>query len=1762
MKSAFRSFKTISVALLLSFSAFIGGFALTPSASASTSVDQPLQANLTGNGSDQFVQVTGSCLGSTEYYGDGSVNDVYMSASCTFAETLPSGYVWVSTSTTVVTGTSCSSGTCSTFSQKYEQAATTVTLPVSASLSGSGADQYVTASGCGIGSTEFYGNGGVNDLFPAPSCTVTLTLPAGYTWVSTGTTTVTDTSCSPAGSTCSTFSQSYQQTATTVDQPVQASLSGSGSTQLVTVTGCGLGSTQFYGDGSVNQLYASPSCTITLTLPSPYVWASTGSATTTVTTCSPAGNTCPSFSQSYQQSITTVTQPVEASLTGSGSSQYITASGCGIGSSQFYGDGSSGLADFTMSPSCTFTLTVPSGYVWVSTGTTSITGTTCSPAGSTCTTFSATYEQAATTVTQPVQASLSGSGATQYVTASGCGIGSTQFYGDGSVNDIYPTPTCTFTLTLPSGYDWVSTGTTTITGNSCSPAGSTCSAFSADYEQVITAITQPVEAAFDGTNGGSQQTVTISGCGATPSTFAGDGTSHSITMSPSCAFTLVLPSGYQFIGGSGTTTCSSGICSTYSTSYEAVSATVNQPVTASFNNVNGGVQQAVTITGCNPSPSSFSGDGTSHSITMSPSCTFTLSLPSGYQFVGGSSSTTCSSGTCNAYSTSYEAVAATVTQPIIATFNNVNGGSEQTVSISGCSPSPSSFPGDGSSHSVSMSPSCSFTLSLPSGYQFTGGSGSTSCSSGTCSTYSTTYEATVTTGSLSITLTGFPSSQSAEVSVTGPGGYSALPSISGGGTDTLAGLAPGTYTVGPGLTAGYQPTQGTYMETVSAGQTTSVTIPYVPATVTQPITATFNNANGGSQQTISISGCSPSPSSFAGDGTSHSITMAPSCTFELSLPSGYQFTGVTGATSCSSGTCSAFTTTYEATPPTTGSLSITLTGFSSSQSAEVSINGPNGYSALPSISGGGTDTLTNLMPGTYTVEPGLTAGYRPTQGTYTETVTAGQTISVTIPYAPTTTSITQPITATFNNANGGSQQTITVSGCNASPSTFTGDGASHSITMSPSCAFTLVLPSGYQFVGGSSSTTCSSGTCNAYSTSYEVVATAVTQPITAAFNNVNGGSQQTITITGCSPSPSTFPGDGSSHSITMNPSCSFVLSLPSGYQFTGVTGATSCSSGTCSAFTTTYEATAPTAGSLSITLTGFPSSQSAEVSVTGPGGYSVLPSISGGGTDTITGLAPGTYTVEPRLTAGYRPTQGTYTEAVTAGQTTSVTIPYVPTTVTQPIAATFSNVNGGSQQTVTISGCSPSPTTFAGDGTSHSITMSPVCAFSLSLPSGYQFVGGTGTATCSSGTCSTYTTSYEATPPAMGRLSITLTGFPSSQSAEVSITGPNGYSALPSISEGGTDTLANLSPGTYTVEPGLTAGYQPTQGTYTETVTAGQRTSVTIPYIPDLPTISAAPNPCAGNTNGQNIPWYTGNGNYQCITESEYNSQPAGFYNIQCSEGGTYTNGLWVCNNSSPPYGNQQYEDCLVNGLGFTVGCDPAGLSTDLISSFVPGGSQISAIAAAASLVLNHSPGWTTVCAAVSIGTSLSSSAPSALIGLAFTGACDASSLFGGSDTPTSTTTTTVKDGAASANMVDSTGVLVEITAPGASDGTALSVRSTSFTGLPTGQASPPVNGGAFYDVQITGLSQGTATVCITNSKFTSQSSMLYATEGSWSSASQVVVSGHTVCGGIPVDALSGTTVVVGSPPTTSSNLELAIVLIAVIAVTASVIIWRRHRPR
>ncbi|MDE1728048.1 MAG: hypothetical protein KGH81_02570, partial [Thaumarchaeota archaeon] len=134
------------------------------------------------------------------------------------------------------------------------------------------------------------------------------------------------------------------------------------------------------------------------------------------------------------------------------------------------------------------------------------------------------------------------------------------------------------------------------------------------------------------------------------------------------------------------------------------------------------------------------------------------------------------------------------------------------------------------------------------------------------------------------------------------------------------------------------------------------------------------------------------------------------------------------------------------------------------------------------------------------------------------------------------------------------------------------------------------------------------------------------------------------------------------------------------------------------------------------------------------------------------------------------------------------------------------------------------------------------------------------------------------------------------------------------------------------------------------------------------------------------------------------------------------------------------------------------------------------------------------------------------------------------------TTSTTISSGAASADHTGTTGIKVTIRGSSATSGTSVNLItseiSSPFTGVSVGTLSNP----KYFDVLVQKISDGTTNVCITNPIVTSSSTMQYWTGSSWTSATSISVSGTTICGDIPVSALTGTNIIIGSPSSTGGR--------------------------
>jgi hypothetical protein len=139
----------------------------------------------------------------------------------------------------------------------------------------------------------------------------------------------------------------------------------------------------------------------------------------------------------------------------------------------------------------------------------------------------------------------------------------------------------------------------------------------------------------------------------------------------------------------------------------------------------------------------------------------------------------------------------------------------------------------------------------------------------------------------------------------------------------------------------------------------------------------------------------------------------------------------------------------------------------------------------------------------------------------------------------------------------------------------------------------------------------------------------------------------------------------------------------------------------------------------------------------------------------------------------------------------------------------------------------------------------------------------------------------------------------------------------------------------------------------------------------------------------------------------------------------------------------------------------------------------------------------------------------------------------------TITTPTSISSGGASVSQ--NNGVAVGITGSTAPGGTGVTISSTNYGSTqPTETGAIQLNGSPqYYDVSVSstsGLGAGaTAEISITSPSVTTNTIMQYWYNNQWNTATNISVSSKTITGDIPVVALTGTPLVIGSDTTPPS---------------------------
>ncbi len=554
-------------------------------------VTQPLSINPVSGTPVQTVQAN-DCKASPESFTGSGTTDIAAAGDCAVLLYVPDGFAWTATGTQYEFVFVCLQTTCSTFTDTYYQVPVTQAIELNVSPYGAPTETF-TLSGCSVSPSSVTGDGGVYVVTATPSCSITITGPSSANTRAvfrSGSNSMTFSTCALGGCSAEVATYYYQlqntfqvtPSAPTIwDQAYSVSVPGTAlgmpatlCSTMITAGGgsasCagwgdygdqaslpyGFGSYYAQGPVSFNEYTGGNTLSVAYDIegaigPIVQTCANTviGAQTVSCTLSSSvtSGNAIvveaidvptPSIADSFGDQFTEV---ASVGLPGSAYSIYFfsaTASTSGSDAISVSGTGSDpSLLVHELSGGLTSLAAFSTG-----------TGSSSNPAVASYSPPSGSYVIAGVLI----QNSLG-------VIPGTVGAG----------------PGYTLVVSGPGYSDESAAGTGSPTASQFQLSGSL------DYAEVSVAFAQPVRYVTEpltltiNEGGVPTTTFSLSGCGVSPTSIAGDGTAHPVTAVASCQVTITAPaasSNSQFVFGRGYgasefTTCGSDLCSGTSISY-------------------------------------------------------------------------------------------------------------------------------------------------------------------------------------------------------------------------------------------------------------------------------------------------------------------------------------------------------------------------------------------------------------------------------------------------------------------------------------------------------------------------------------------------------------------------------------------------------------------------------------------------------------------------------------------------------------------------------------------------------------------------------------------------------------------------------------------------------------------------------------------------------------------------------------------------------------------------------------------------------------------------------------------------------------------------------------------------------------------------------------------------------------------------------------------------------------------------------------------
>ena len=704
------------------------------------------------------------------------------------------------------------------------------------------------------------------------------------------------------------------------------------------------------------------------------------------------------------------------------------------------------------------------------------------------------------------------------------------------------------------------------------------------------------------------------------------------------------------------------------------------------------------------------------------------------------------------------------------------------------------------------------------------------------------------TAILAVEVGGLPASAAANILIAGPNGFARRLT----GSATVSGVPLGTYEVTVGTVS---TPQGDWVPELASQE-----LVVSSANRVQTFRAAFRLNPRSSQVVVLVSGLP--------NGTPANITVSgPGGASQLLTTSDTVETTSTGEWTVTAQPVTVGGFTYRVTPPSqtgtlrardvlrfgtayalsSGALAVSVSGLPVEADGSVTVTGPAGFSRALTR----TTTLTGLAPGSYTV---ASASVTVNGVTYTPapaSIVADVTASFVAAAAPVAYSALSAPTGTLTLAVAGvpvgASGNVLITGPNGYSRAMTQSGSVSGLTAG---SYTLSAqrirtsfgsydpsPASHMLnvpVGGSVS-----GTVN-YSALPTVAQVAVT--------GVPMGSNAAVTVTppGAAPmavSSSTVLSGGAG---TWLVTASTILSGGFSYAPTPTTASQSVLAGDTAQFPVSY---AISTGAIAVSVGGVPVGGTAQVTVTGPSGFTRSLSA----TETLVYLTPGSYTVTASaITVSgvtYQPAPATRTVTVTASLVAQAA-PVTYASQTGSIAVTLSGLPSGATGDVLVTG----PNSYS-QVVTQTTTLSalPVGSYTLSARTvratlgSYSGAMSTSTVTVTTSNTSTSTATYSAMPAVV---IITTSGVPGGSSAALTLTSPSNAVTNPTAST----TLSSAATGRWRLAAAaITSGgysYTPAPASYDQTVLAGDTLRFPVTYALSSGAIAVTVGGLPGATSG------------------------------------------------------------------------------------------------------------------------------------------------------------------------------------------------------------------------------------------------------------------------------------------------------------------------